>query len=210
MSSLFLVHLLSRLVYPMSTLFKIQPIYFIHLVVCITYVFFLTTSIHHFLPKSVAIPVANTLVSSCIDYCNSLHKGCYDYAQDTRYLEFPFVVQSHAFYGFHHTLLSTSYTCIGSLCVSVLTISDVCSFSNVFDSSLSDGTCQLWNSLLLCIRTATSLCSFCYQLKTYLFASSLVLPVLLIAGFHMSTTLYVLCSFEYIKHSLCALFKFYR
>ena len=35
--------------------------------------------IHYFLPKSVAIAVANALVSSCIEYCNSLLKGCYDY-----------------------------------------------------------------------------------------------------------------------------------
>ena len=35
--------------------------------------------IRRFLPKSVSITVANALVSSRVDYCNSLLKGCYDY-----------------------------------------------------------------------------------------------------------------------------------
>ena len=39
----------------------------------------LYTYIRRFLPKSAAITVANAIVGSRINYCNSLHKACFDY-----------------------------------------------------------------------------------------------------------------------------------
>ena len=80
-----------------------------------------------FLPKSVAITVANALVSSHLNYCKSLLKGYYDY--DLRRLKDikNVLFRSHTrFKVFTHN--SPPYRIALALCVSLLTSSGVPSF----------------------------------------------------------------------------------